>query len=148
MDEEELDIIIPEESEEDKVELADMPEANVLDSKTMGKLKNILQKNKNLILRMRKENEELSRKVRMIKENNSEFVKLVEVLESEILSLTDNISDKYRYSFEDGGWVEKDTGRKAVLEEVFKNPDINVINAQLEEILRLVKLHKKRIKKK
>ena len=58
MDEEELDIIIPEESEEDKVELADMPEANVLDSKTMGKLKNILQKNKNLILRMRKENEE------------------------------------------------------------------------------------------
>ncbi|MBN2101648.1 MAG: hypothetical protein JW716_02130 [Candidatus Aenigmarchaeota archaeon] len=148
MGEDELEIGVPEEFEEDKVEITDMQEADVLDSKSMGKLKKILEKNKNLILRMRKENQVLSRKVKMIAENNSEFAGLVEILESEIQSLTDNVSDKYRYSFEDGGWVEKGTGRKAVLEEVFKNPDINVINAQLEEILRLVKLHKKRIKKK
>ncbi len=146
MDEDDFEVPLPEELEEDKVEITDILGVDTLEPRTMEKLKKLLENDKKKILRLRKEKDELAKEVGMLTKNNSELVKLVEVLESEIKTLTDNISQQYRYSYEDGGWVEKGTGKKAVLEEVLKNPDINVINAQLGEILRLIKLHRGKIK--
>jgi len=103
-----------------------------------------LKKTKRLISRLKRENKILKEQIKPLLTNNKTLTELVEVLEEKILKFTEDRSKKYVYSYEKGGWVEKDSIDKRKIELKEEKLSLDKINEQLDEIIRLVKLHKVR----
>jgi len=103
-----------------------------------------LKKTKKLISKLKKENKTLKKQIKLLLRNNKTFTELVEVLDEKILKLTEFRPEKYVYSFERGGWVEKDSLDKGKIELKEKRLNLSTINEQLGEIIRLIKLRKVR----
>ena len=92
------------------------------------------------------ENEKLKKENTLLLRNNKNLVYLVEILEERIKKLNEDMLRNYIYSYERGGWILKDDADPRKL-EVFNKREIRIedINEQLEEILRLIEKHKKRL---
>jgi len=73
--------------------------------------------------------------------NNSKFAELVLVLERRVKALTEENAKVYKYSYEKGGWLEKDAADPKKLKIVKSRVSVQEINSQLEEILRLIRAH-------
>jgi len=103
-----------------------------------------LKKTKKLISKLKKENKILKEQIKILLRNNKTFTELVEVLEEKILKSTEFRPEKYVYSYEKGGWAEKDSPNKGKIELKEEKLSLSAINEQLSEIIRLIKLRKVR----
>jgi hypothetical protein len=103
----------------------------------------ILKRDKILVSNLKKENEKLKREVEILLRNNKTLVELIEVLEEKIRKFITTNKEKYIYDFE-RGWVEKDSLERGKIEIDKKDMNLEKVNLQLEEILKLMKLHKER----
>jgi hypothetical protein len=103
----------------------------------------ILKRDKILVSNLKKENEKLKREVEILLRNNKTLVELIEVLEEKIKKFITTSKEKYIYDFE-RGWVEKDSLEKGKMEIDKKDMSLEKVNLQLEEILKLMRLHKER----
>jgi len=103
----------------------------------------ILKRDKILVSNLKKENEKLKREVEILLRNNKTLVELIEVLEEKIRKFITTNKEKYIYDFE-RGWVEKDSLERGKIEIDKKNINLEKVNLQLEEILKLMRLHKER----
>jgi hypothetical protein len=72
--------------------------------------------------------------------NNSKFAELVLVLERKVKALTEEQAKTYKYSY-GRGWIEKDAADPKKLKIVKGKVSVQEINCQLEEILRLIRMH-------
>lgn len=110
----------------------------------INKIENLRKK----VYELKRRNEKLKKENKMLIENNMNLVYLVEIMNERIKKLTDMQKKHYRYSFEDGGWIEENDMNKRVV-EIFEKKDLNIndINRQLYEVLRLLEIHKKRLKR-
>jgi predicted nuclease with TOPRIM domain len=111
---------------------------------SMGDPKKILKKDQELFKKLRVENAKLREEVRKLGKNNEALVRLVEVMEEKIRDLTEDlhITDKYTYSYEHGGWVERGALQKGRVELAPSQLTVDTINLQLAEILRMIERHK------
>lgn len=73
--------------------------------------------------------------------NNSKFAELVLVLEKKVKALTEENAKIYKYSY-GRGWIEKDSANPKKLKLVKRKVSVQEINSQLEEILRLISMHR------
>ena len=103
-----------------------------------------LKKTKRLISKLKKENKILREQIKILMRNNKTLTELVEVLEEKILKLTEDLPKKYLYSYERGGWIEKDSLDKRRIELKEEKLSLVKINEQLSEMIRLMKLRKVR----
>ncbi len=103
-----------------------------------------LKRDKAIISKIKRENVELKLKVDRLLQNNKKLVKLVKALERKMRKLIDDSKKTYIYSYENGGWIEKGSLNKRKM-EIRRNVDIEDINLQLSEILRLLKEHGEKI---
>ena len=102
----------------------------------------ILERDKVFVSRLKKENETLKKEIKTLLQNNKTLIELVEVLEDKILSLTSDLSKKYVYDYERGGWIIDGSLDREKMELDENKLDIGKINFQLAEIIRLMKMHK------
>ncbi|MEM5871657.1 MAG: hypothetical protein QW051_02170 [Candidatus Aenigmatarchaeota archaeon] len=107
----------------------------------------ILEKDKEIVRKLKEENAKLKDEVAKLKKNNEALVKLVEIMENKIKKLSEdlNFKQKYVYSYEHGGWIEKDALDKGKIELASSEPSyltIDSINLQLAEILKMIEKHK------
>jgi len=123
--------------------MADYWEKKIIAS-SMGDPKKILKKDQQLVKKMKVENSGLREQIRRLEKNNETLVQLVEIMEGKIKKLTDdlNISSKYVYSYEHGGWVEKEALQEGRVELAPSSISVDSINLQLAEILRMIERHK------
>lgn len=91
---------------------------------------------------LREKNAKLREEVRKLNKNNEKFIKLVELLENKIKSLTEDMKKQYVYSYEKGGWMEKGSIDKGKIEVAPSQLNIDTINNQLAEILRMIECHR------
>lgn len=138
-----FEVSLPKELEEAKIEPTDVPYKEIPSMKSVNELKKALEMDKESILSLKEENKILRKRTELLIKSNKELVNLVLALEKKVKVLTDNIYEKHYYSYTDGGWIDKETGNKSVLEGPQLTANPQVINAQIEEILRLLKLHNK-----
>lgn len=103
-----------------------------------------LKKTKRLISKLKKENKILKEEIKILLRNNKTFTELVEVLEEKILKLTEDRVKKCVYSYERGGWIEKDSLDKRRIKLKEEKLSLYAINEQLSEMIRLMKLRKVR----
>jgi hypothetical protein len=105
----------------------------------------LLKRDKEVVSGLKKKNAELTERVNTLLETNNRMVELVEVLDEKIRKLNDDFAKRYRYSYEDGGWIEIDGLRKRRI-ELERDPKVSItnINGQLEEIIRLLEKNKKK----
>ncbi len=101
-----------------------------------------LRKDKKMVKDIKQELAGLREENRKLTKNNETLVKLVEVMEARIRDLRGFFKDNYVYSFEHGGWVEKDALDRGKIELAPEQLNIDSINNQLAEILRMVERHK------
>jgi len=113
---------------------------------SMGDPKKILQKDKEIFKKLKEENEKLKLEVAKLSKNNEALVKLVNVMEEKIKKMSEemNISKKYVYSYEHGGWVEKEALQQGRIELAPSSISVDSINLQLAEILKMIERHKMR----
>jgi hypothetical protein len=123
--------------------MADYWEKKIIAS-SMGDPKKILKKDQELVRKMKAENSGLREQIRRLEKNNETLVQLVEIMEGKIKKLTDdlNISSKYVYSYEHGGWVEKEALQQGRVELAPSSVSVDSINLQLAEILRMLEHHR------
>jgi len=123
--------------------MADYWEKKIIAS-SMGDPKKILKKDQELVRKMKAENSGLREQIRRLEKNNETLVQLVEIMEGKIKKLTDdlNISSKYVYSYEHGGWVEKEALQEGRVELAPSSVSVDSINLQLAEILRMLERHR------
>ena len=105
----------------------------------------ILERDKIIFSKLKKENEELKLEIERLLKNNRELTKLVEVLEEKVKKLTEDMRKRYVYSYEHGGWVEKDALDKGKIELAPSMLSVDAINNQLSEILRMIKKHRTKV---
>jgi hypothetical protein len=123
--------------------MADYWEKRII-AASAGDPKKILKKDRELFKRLGAENAKLREEVRKLGKNNEALVRLVEVMEEKIRHLSEDlhISDKYTYSYEHGGWVEKDALQQGRIELAPSSISVDSINLQLAEILRMIERHR------
>ncbi len=102
----------------------------------------ILKKDRELVRKLKEENSELKEKVRKLFNNNRKLVELIELMEEKIKKMTDDMRKRYIYSYEEGGWIEKEGIRKERVEIEPAHLTVDAINNQLSEILRLIERYK------
>ena len=95
------------------------------------------------IKKLKSENKLLREEVVGLLQNNSKFAALVESLDDSLKDASEGVPQKYNYSFMEGGWRPKGSLNKQKVELGQKRLDIQDINGQLEEIIRLLKKEKK-----
>jgi hypothetical protein len=105
----------------------------------------LLKRDKEVVSGLKKKNVELTERVNTLLETNKRMVELIEILDEKIRKLNDDFAKRYRYSYEDGGWIEVDGLRKRRI-ELERDPKVSItnINGQLEEIIRLLEKNKKK----
>jgi hypothetical protein len=111
--------------------------------------KEILKKDKEIFKKLKIENAKLKEEVNALKKSNEALVKLVEVMEERIKKLSEelNIRSKYVYSYEHGGWVEKEAlemGKIKLSPSQPPHTTIDSINLQLAEILKMIERYRKK----
>jgi len=104
----------------------------------------ILKKTKRLISKLKKENKILKEEIKLFLRNNKTLTELIGVLEEKILKSTEERPKKYVYSYERGGWIEEDSMDKRKIKLKGEKLSLDVINEQLSEMIRLMKLRKVR----
>gem|GEM_PF-2899699 len=107
--------------------------------------KKILERDRIIVSELRRENEELKLEIEKILKNNQELAKLAEILEEKITNLTEDMKKSYVYSYEKGGWVEKEALDKGRIEIAPSMLSVDTINNQLSEILRMIRKHRKNV---
>jgi hypothetical protein len=63
-------------------------------------------------------------------------------MEEKIKKLTEDMKTRYVYSYEHGGWVEKEALDQGRIELAPSQLNIDSMNNQLAEILRMIERHK------
>ncbi len=104
--------------------------------------KKILKRDRKIFRKLIDENEKLKEDIRKLTKNNKEFVKLIEVMEERVRKLTEDVKKNYVYSYEKGGWIEKESFDKGKVELAPSQLTVDSINNQLAEILRMIERHK------
>jgi hypothetical protein len=99
-----------------------------------------LTKARSSIRGLKASNRKLSKRADLLLKNNSKFAELVMVLERKVKALMEEQAKVYKYSY-GRGWIEKDLADPKKLKIVKADVSVQEINAQLEEILRLIKRH-------
>jgi hypothetical protein len=102
----------------------------------------ILKRDMKAFKELREQNAKLREEVRKLNKNNEKFIKLVELLETKIKTLTEDVNKQYVYSYEKGGWIEKGSLDKGKIEVAPSQLNIDTINNQLAEILRMIERHR------
>ena len=102
----------------------------------------VLKRDKALVKKLKEENAKLREEIRKLLENNQKLVKLVELMEEKIKKLTEDMKKNYVYSYEHGGWVEKDALDKGKVKLAPSMLSVDSINNQLAEILRMIERHR------
>lgn len=110
---------------------------------TKDEIVSVLREDKKKFRELKKENQELREKIDSLVENNQEFAELVQNMDKEVKELTENQRKRYEYHFEKGGWDEKGSLDEKKMKIKKDHLDLKNINAQLEEIVRMLKIHKK-----
>jgi len=105
---------------------------------SVGNPKEVLKKDKDIFKKLKKENAVMKEELRKITKNNENLVKLVEVMEEKVRKLTEDMSKNYVYSYEHGGWVEKEALDQGRIELAPSQVSVDSINNQLAEILRMI----------
>lgn len=107
----------------------------------------ILRKGKSMIRDLKRKNTKMKQDLKLLANNNKAMEKLIEVLEDRVKKLTADMAKRYVYSYEDGGWLVKGSMKKRKAKiKGYKDVQLDSINAQLEEILRLIMKHKRKLK--
>jgi hypothetical protein len=101
-----------------------------------------LRKDKDLFRKMKKENDALKEETMKLEKNNQTLVTLVELMEEKIRNLTIDVRKNYVYSYEHGGWLEKEALDKGRIELAPSQLNIDSINNQLGEILKMIERHR------
>lgn len=101
-----------------------------------------LRKDKDLFRKMKKENDALKEETMNLEKNNQTLVTLVELMEEKIRNLTIDVRKNYVYSYEHGGWLEKEALDKGRIELAPSQLNIDSINNQLGEILKMIERHR------
>jgi len=109
---------------------------------SLGDPKKVLQKDKEIFKKLKLENTTLKLENTKLLKNNEGLVKLVELMEDKIKKLTEDMRKNYVYSFEHGGWVEKNAMDQGRIELAPSQLNIDSINNQLAEILKMVERHR------
>jgi len=100
---------------------------------------------------MKRENIEMARTTGRLLENNERLTELVLILEEKMKRLRDKSIElaqnpkKFFYEYEKGGWREIQESDKNKLEMKTDGITVEDINRQLEEIMRLIRVHKKNL---
>ena len=102
----------------------------------------VLRKDKEIFKKLKKESEQLKEENRKLAKNNETLVRLVDLMEEKIKKLTEDMKKTYVYSYEHGGWVEKDALEQGRIELAPSQLNIDSINNQLAEILKMIERHK------
>ncbi len=63
-------------------------------------------------------------------------------MEERVRKLTEDVKKNYVYSYEKGGWIEKESFDKGKVELAPSQLTVDSINNQLAEILRMIERHK------
>ncbi|NIO22765.1 MAG: hypothetical protein GTN38_01920 [Candidatus Aenigmarchaeota archaeon] len=105
----------------------------------------VLKRDKIIVSDLRRENEELKLQIQKLLKNNQQLAKLAEVLEEKIMKLTEDMRKNYVYSYEHGGWVEKESMDKGKVELAPSMLSVDTINNQLSEILRMIKKQRRNV---
>lgn len=108
----------------------------------LGNPAEALKRDKEFFKKLKDENTALKDETRKLAKNNETLVKLVELMEEKIKNLTIDMKKNYVYSYEHGGWLEKDALDKGRIEVAPSQLNIDSINNQLAEILRMVERHR------
>lgn len=95
------------------------------------------------VRKLKKENKLLKDQVNGLLQNNSKFTSLVEALDERLKEASEAVPGRFEYHFMEGGWRQKGALKKSRMELSRKKADIQDINSQLEEIIRLMKKNKK-----
>ena len=109
------------------------------DTMDVGELVAALKEDMKKVRKLKKENRLLKDQINMLLQNNSKFTALVESLDEKLKKATETLPGKFEYHFMEGGWQPKGALKKQKIELNKKKVDIQNINAQLEEIIRLLK---------
>lgn len=102
----------------------------------------VLRRDQELFKKLKKENDGLKEANRKLTKNNETLVKLVELMEEKIKNLTVDMKKNYAYSYEHGGWIEKGALDEGRIELAPSQLNIDSINNQLAEILKMVEKHR------
>lgn len=108
-----------------------------------------LKKVKAILRDLKRENSKLKEEAKLLYRNNKAMEELVDVLEREMKQLKDQVdfAEKHVYSFDAGGWVGRgEADDKKLKPKSFKKLTVQDINRQLDEILRLMRYHKSKLK--
>lgn len=92
------------------------------------------------IRKLKAENREILRRWDLLLNSNYKFAELVILMEKRVRELTEERSKTYKYSYGQG-WIEKDSADPKKLNIVKPDVSVQEINSQLEEIMRLIKMH-------
>lgn len=144
MENDEYEVPLPKELEDAKIEPAQISSYYPTEKKEIDKLKKEIKDKEKSVKKLQKENDNLKKEIELLKKNNQEFAGLVQVLEDKIDKFAANLYPDYKYSFSDGGWVEKDSGKKSVLEKPKETVNPRIVKDQLKEIMRLTKKYKEK----
>lgn len=109
---------------------------------TMGDPVQTLKKDRDLFRKLKAENDKLREENRKLMKNNGGLVKLVELMEEKVKNLTIDMKKTYSYSYEKGGWMEKGALDEGRIELAPSQINIDSINNQLAEILKMVEKHR------
>ncbi|MCK5023846.1 MAG: hypothetical protein KAS04_06735 [Candidatus Aenigmarchaeota archaeon] len=109
---------------------------------TIDNPKEILKKDMSIVKKLKKENANLKEEIRKITKNNEKFTKLVETMETKIMKMSEDVKKNYVYSFEKGGWAERGSMDKDKIEIAPSQLNVDSINNQLSEILRMIQRNK------
>ena len=104
--------------------------------------KRTLKRDKQMVKKLKEERTKLREDIRKLTKNNERLVKLVEVMEERIKSLTEDVKKGYVYSYEKGGWIEKGSLEKGKIKLAPSQVNVDSINNQLAEILRMIERHR------
>lgn len=113
------------------------------DTKDVAALVTALKDDLKTVKKLKKENQLLKDQINGLLQNNTKFTALVESLDDRLKQATDVLPGKFEYHFMEGGWQTKGSLKKQKIELGRKKVDIQNINSQLEEIIRLLKGSKK-----
>jgi hypothetical protein len=113
------------------------------DTKDVAELVTALKDDLKTVKKLKKENQLLKDQINGLLQNNSKFTALVESLDDRLKQATEVLPGRFEYHFMEGGWLPKDGLKKHKIELGKRKADIQNINSQLEEIIRLLKGSKK-----
>ncbi|GEM_PF-4162608 len=113
------------------------------ETEDVAKLITQLKEDTRTVKKLKKENLELRDQVNGLLQNNDKFTALVESLDNRLKEANEVVPGRFEYHFMEGGWQQRGSLKKHKIELTKKKVDIQNINAQLEEIIRLLKKNKK-----